>query len=303
MTSATPFSCARPEVTLDHVGLYVHSLDDAVATYSRLGFQLTPLSQHSGTHAVTQQLVQSGLANRCAMLQHGYIELLGIVDPNLDLRSVPEGLARYAGMHILAFSTDAPEQTIDALTAHGFSATPGALERQVPTREGRELARFLQVRVPRVEMPEGLVLTLRHETPELLWQDTFLAHPNGALGLLETVMVVADLEAVTERYARYLGCTPCREPHQSRFQLQRGRLLIVDQSGALAIMPDMKIPTLPYMAGFTVEVADIDVAAALLRNNQVIFQRVGNDLVIEPAQSSGAAIRFKASKTLRESNS
>lgn len=78
---------------LDHVGLYAHDMDAAAAMYQRLGFTLTPLSQHSGTHAVTREVVKAGIANRCAMLGHGYIELVAVVDPALDLRGIPIGRA------------------------------------------------------------------------------------------------------------------------------------------------------------------------------------------------------------------
>ncbi|WP_055327913.1 VOC family protein, partial [Bordetella pertussis] len=190
---------------LDHVGLYAHDMDAAAAMYQRLGFTLTPLSQHSGTHAVTREVVKAGIANRCAMLGHGYIELVAVVDPALDLRGIPEGLARYAGMHIVAFDTPDPGQRIAALREAGFAAEPGVLQRYIDTADGPRLARFSQVRTPRQAMPEGLILTLRHETPELLWQARYMDHPNGARALAAAIVAVEDVDAAAARYARYLG--------------------------------------------------------------------------------------------------
>lgn len=172
-------SAGPDPVGLDHVGLYAHDMGAAAALYERLGFQLTPLSQHSGTHAVTREVVKAGIANRCAMLGHGYIELVAVVDPALDLRGIPDGLARYAGMHIIAFDTAQPEQRIAALREAGFAAEPGVLQRYIGTPQGPKLARFSQVRTSRDAMPEGLILTLRHETPELLWQERYLSHPTA----------------------------------------------------------------------------------------------------------------------------
>lgn len=293
MTVQIPETESRSQVGLDHVGLYASSLDLIAASYARLGFRLTPLSQHSGTHAVTKEVVKSGIANRCAMLRHGYIELLGVVDPTLDLRGIPDGLSRYAGMHILAFATDTPQTVIGALRERGFSAAPGVLQRYIGTPGGPALARFTQVRIPREEMPEGLVLTLRHETPELLWQESCLAHPNGALALVEAAVVVDDLDAVVERYARYLGCVPCRTQHQARFALGFGSLLVLDRAGMRARFPGTSVPVLPFMAGFTVEVADIGRTAALLSLNRVPYRMDGAGLQVDAEQAGGAYLMFR----------
>lgn len=279
---------------LDHVGLYAHDMDTAAAMYQRLGFTLTPLSQHSGTHAVTREVVKAGIANRCAMLGRGYIELVAVVDPTLDLRGIPEGLARYAGMHIVAFDTPDPEQRIAALREAGFAAEPGVLQRYIDTADGPRLARFSQVRTPRQAMPEGLILTLRHETPELLWQARYMNHPNGARALAAAIVAVEDVDAAAARYARYLGVPGERRDGQAWFRLRSGRLGLVDAAALAARLPGSPAPALPFPAALAVEVDDLSRTAAVLDHNQVAYRRAGGQLTVAAGDAGGAAVIFCA---------
>src|SRR5690349_20670454 len=61
--------------SLDHIGIAVPDLAAAAASYQRLGFQLTPLQQQSGPLEPGGPVVRWGSANRCAMLEQGYLEL------------------------------------------------------------------------------------------------------------------------------------------------------------------------------------------------------------------------------------
>lgn len=275
---------------LDHVGLYAPALDAIASAYTRLGFRLTPVSQHSGTNAVTRQVVKSGIANRCAMLKRGYIELLVVVDPALDPRGIPEGLARYAGMHILAFRTDVPEQAIATLQAAGFAATGGVLQRQIDTPEGAQLARFSQVRTPRDEMPEGLILMLQHETPELLWQERYLDHPNGAVGLDEVVVAVDDLDAAEARYTRYFGCGSIRANGEARFALRHGALVLADRASLNARFPGIRIPVMPFPAALVVSVSDLDKARHVFSENRVACEWRDQQLVTRAEDAGGVIV-------------
>lgn len=293
-TQANAESAGPDPVGLDHVGLYAHDMGAAAALYERLGFQLTPLSQHSGTHAVTREVVKAGIANRCAMLGHGYIELVAVVDPALDLRGIPDGLARYAGMHIIAFDTAQPEQRIAALREAGFAAEPGVLQRYIDAQQGPKLARFSQVRTPRAAMPEGLILTLRHETPELLWQERYLSHPNGARALAAAIVAVDDLDEAAARYERYLGLPCLRRDGEAWFRLRSGCLGLASRDALDARLPGCEIPALPFPAALAVEVADLSRAAAVLDANQVPYRRAGDRLAVAAGHAGGASLIFCA---------
>ena len=66
---------------LDHIGIAVPNLTTAAATYERLGFHLTALQQQAGPLEPDGPVISWGSANRCAMLEEGYLEIIGIVDP------------------------------------------------------------------------------------------------------------------------------------------------------------------------------------------------------------------------------
>ncbi|WP_447921250.1 VOC family protein [Achromobacter aegrifaciens] len=287
-------SAGPDRVGLDHVGLYARDMGPTAAMYERLGFQLTPLSQHSGTHVVTREVVKAGIANRCAMLGHGYIELVAVVDPALDLRGIPDGLARYAGMHIVAFDTAEPEQRIEALREAGFEAEPGVLQRYIDTPLGPRLARFSQVRTPRTAMPEGLILTLRHETPELLWQERYQSHPNGARALAAVIVAVDDLDETAARYERYLGVSCVRRGGEAWFRLRSGCLGLVGRAELNERLPGCAVPGLPFPAALAVEVADLSRTAAVLDDHQVPYRRAADQLVVAAEHAGGASLIFCA---------
>ena len=56
---------------LDHAAVGGPPMAALEAAYQRLGFTLTPLARHRGL----------ATGNRCAMLRHGYLELIALVAP------------------------------------------------------------------------------------------------------------------------------------------------------------------------------------------------------------------------------
>src|SRR5260370_41006808 len=87
---------------LDNCGTVVPDLGAAAAAYERLGFRLTAVQQQAGPLAPGGPVVHWGSANRCAMLEDGYLEIIGIVDPALYDNELGRFLARYHGIHIMA---------------------------------------------------------------------------------------------------------------------------------------------------------------------------------------------------------
>jgi hypothetical protein len=66
----------RGEMYLDHVGWMVPDMDAATRAFTRLGFALTPYSLHGNQDLETGRIVPLGSANRLAMLERGYLEIL-----------------------------------------------------------------------------------------------------------------------------------------------------------------------------------------------------------------------------------
>lgn len=290
---------SQPVPELDHIGLYVRSMETSAQQYEWLGFRLTPLSQHSSTNPQTGEVSLAGIGNRCAMLRQGYIELVAVVDDSLDPRGVVTGLQRYEGIHILALRTHEAQAACNALRAKGFDARLGDLRRTIKDLPGGpQVARFTQIRTPADAMVEATVFMLSHETPELLWRDDLTEHPNGALSLDETLLLVsADFDAVVDRYARYLGTAAVVNGQEASFHLPHGVIRLFDPEAAAKRFSDLHAPDHSFPFGFVVGVRDLARTEQLLRANGVPVSRamgpLPTEIQIAPAHACGAYLVFR----------
>ena len=116
----------------------------------------------------------SATAARCCIGR--YIELLAVVDPNASSATLDRFLARYAGIHILAFAIDDPQAALARLRRAGIEAPSVAhFDRAIDDMDpAGPRARFELIQLP--DQPEGRINLVRHLTPEALWQERFLHH-------------------------------------------------------------------------------------------------------------------------------
>jgi hypothetical protein len=84
---------------LDHVGLFAPDMASATRAMAQLGFALTPYTLQRHT-LDTGELAPTGKANRLAILQDGYIELLTAVGDTPLSDQMRLAIARYAGAHL-----------------------------------------------------------------------------------------------------------------------------------------------------------------------------------------------------------
>lgn len=164
---------------IHHLGLAVRDHDASFATYEKLGFTLTALSIHRWANRPGDEMVLSGTGNRCAVLSGGnYLEITAEVGtPPLGVGITPRArrVARYDGLHIIAFDAEDLASVEQRLRSAGFS-TPGVvtLERDVDTPEGTRTVRFERV-VAESDQVEELLQVVRHLTPEYVFQKP--SHP------------------------------------------------------------------------------------------------------------------------------
>jgi hypothetical protein len=92
---------AAPKLDLDHVGCIVNDLTAAAVRWERLGFTLTPLSRQRGAVPGAEGFQPWATANRCAILGHTYLELIGVVDP-AAFNPWARFIERNEGLHICA---------------------------------------------------------------------------------------------------------------------------------------------------------------------------------------------------------
>ena len=281
--------------SLDHVGIAGRDLGAMAAAFERLGFQLTPLARHSGKRTPDGPVVPFGTGNRCIMLREGYIELIAIVDPAAFSNTLDRFLARYAGIHIIALGIDDEAANLDRLRRAGIDI-PGVayLERPVDDADpSGPRARF--ARLPLPDAPEGRLQLIRHLTPEAIWQERFLAHPNHAVALEEVVIAVEHPAESAARFSRLAG-RPVVPDAAGGFALPlpRGTVRLLPPDALGAAFPGAAVPSLPFIAGLVVRSGEIAATARLLGERGVPYRALGTDLLVGADQGAGAALRFIA---------
>lgn len=266
--------------SLDHVGLACRDLDRTAALYERLGFSLTPRAAHyapgpSGTAEPT------GTGNRCAMLREGYLELIAQIDPARPSATLAGMLARYEGLHIVAFGIDDERAELARLRDAGAAIDGVAwLERPIALDGRTETARF--ARLPLPDAPEGRLQLIRHLTPELLWRDDLLSHANRVVALEEVVFVVADPAETIARLARLTGMAA----RDGVIALPRGRVRVVRGEP----FPGVAAPTVPWIAGVVLRTEDGGAAIRRLAAGSGRETELG--FLLPPDQAGGAALLF-----------
>lgn len=282
---------------LDHVGLFVPDMAAASATMEALGFRLTPFTNQASP-GPDGAPVPTGTANRCAMLESGYVEVLTPTGDTPLAAQMRSGLGRYTGLHLIAFGSDDAAEARRHLADSGFAPLPVVdLRRHT---EGGE-ARFSVVRVAPGTMAEGRVQLVQHHTPDLVWRPADTAHPNGATGLTGILVVVADPEAVAERYTRFTSIECRRETvrgvRRTVFAMGAQRVDIVDRRGLERMLPALVVPGLPFIAAMAISCRDpIALLGRFAEHGIEATSPAPGRVLVPPHPALGAAILFHAAE-------
>jgi hypothetical protein len=266
---------------LDHVGVVGRDVAVLAAEFERLGFCLTPLARHAGGRT----------GNRNVMLRRGYIELLSVVDGGSSA-TLDRFLARYAGVHILSIAIDDEAAALARLHRAGFvDAALSHTDRAVDDADpAAPRARFTLITPP--DPAEGRVHLIRHLTPEALWQERFLHHPNHAIALEEVVLAVTE-PAVTAAWLSRLAGRPMVPDAAGGYalDLHYGRVRMLPPRTVEAVYPDVVIPVLPWIAGITLGTGDANAALRRrLEERAIPFRMADDELLVE---AGGVVLRFR----------
>jgi hypothetical protein len=287
---------------LDHVGLCAQDPAPLWAAWERLGFALSPVAQQSGKRRPDGPTERFGTVNRCAFLEHGYVELLGIADATLFANGLDRFLARHAGAHICALGMDDAEANLARLRRGGLDI-PGIAWLERPVEPGGPIARF--ARLPFPDAPEGRVQLVQHLTPELVWDRRWMGHRNGALALEAAILVAEDPAASMARLSRLSGL-PAEPDALAGFCLRlpggagaagpfstprETRIRVLPPEALGRLLPGVVAPALPFMAGLVIRTADAGAAArAVLAGLPTVDSPLG--LMVPPEMAGGAAVVF-----------
>lgn len=203
-------------LTLDHVVIYVHDLDDAITDYRNLGF----VTEYGGKHA-------SGLTHNAliSFADGSYLELLALTDKtraheaefNALLRR--DGTEGYTGFALLSTDLSQEYQRLEGAGLEPIPIQHGGRERADGLRLGWQM----------------LVLEQFGMSPFLIQDETERAlrvpltaertqHPNGVLGIAEITVLVPDLAQAQADYQALLGNPNRVSAAQLSFQLDQTRL-------------------------------------------------------------------------------
>jgi hypothetical protein len=290
------------EIFLDHIAHFVRDAEPARAALARAGFAPTPISvqtnpdPHGGAPSLT------GTGNTTAMLTRGYIEVLFKTADMPLSREFDNALARYAGVHLAAFSVADAMAAHARLAASSFRVQPlTEMQRPVETEAGSDIAAFTIARVAPGEMAEGRIQILTHRTERTVWQDRWLAHPNSALGLLSIVFVVPDVEEAAQRFARFTDRPALPTPAGRVVHTDRGWVELVTAEAFKRTVSEIAVPALPFAGAYGLVVASLAKAETALREGGIRVRRGGHALValFPPELGQGAWLMAENPESLR----
>jgi hypothetical protein len=267
------------EIFLDHIGHFVRDPEAASRALSRVGFAPTPVSIQVNPDPNGGAPKLTGTGNVTAMLPRGYVEVLFKTADTPLGREFDASLARYPGLHLVAFAVADAAKEHQRLASSGFRMRPLVdLQRPVETEEGPGKAAFTVARVEAGEMPEGRIQMLTHRTENTVWQPRWLTHPNGALGLASVTIAVADVGEAAARFARFCGRPAKPSPSGQTIALDRGRVELADAAAFAQMLPEISIPSVPFMGVYGVRVRSLAAIKAALASAGIAARPLGPDL-------------------------
>ena len=157
-------------LALDHIGVIVRDLDAGSAALERLGFFLTPESPQMGVEVDEQgreRHVPWATANRCAVFESGYLELIGVRRPDA-FNPWARWLSRFEGPHIAALRCESADRTYPLLARHCDDFDPPVQRRRdAPYGEGTREMRFRNIFSRDAQVEECRYIVIEHQTPDL----------------------------------------------------------------------------------------------------------------------------------------
>jgi hypothetical protein len=120
-------------------------------------------------------------------------------------------------------------------------------------------------------MAEGRIQILAHHTEAAVWQPRWLTHPNGALGLVDFVIVTANVDEAAGRFARFTGRPVTDSAFGKAIILDRGGIQLVTAEAFSRLAPDIVIPSLPFIGLYAIAVRSLAVLSESLRRGGLSF--------------------------------
>lgn len=194
------------------------SLSELSYTFTNQGFQLTPLAHHN-----------LGSSNRLIMLDSSYIELLGWEKGKPIQRA--EIAKQAIGLDALVFRTQDADACYADLKESGFAVNPVQdLSREGEFMGENVLVQFKTVRFSEQPIPGLRIYFCQHLTPEYVWQQQWLMHPNQMQYLSKIFLGSPNIDQTAATFERLLNLSqPALVSRQNRIQIHLPNIELIVQ--------------------------------------------------------------------------
>jgi len=285
----------KGEIFLDHVGWMIPDMQSASEAFLKLGFVLTPYSEHSNENAITGEITLQGSANRLIMLETGYLELLTDVtgmDTNVS-QHLRTSMKRYIGVHLAAFSIADAEVEAERLLSVGFELQPTVnLRRTIEAADGAQAGVAFSVIRPKFgSIAEGRIQSLTHHTPEHMWQSRYIHHANALNSLTGIIFCTRDPETSAKRFSKYTNRPVHSSPLGYGITTDRGQLIFTDKETLAARFGGIRAPDLPSIAALIFTSSDFEVTREYMNTQKIeLLEDQPDRLIVNPDHAMGTAL-------------
>lgn len=278
---------------IDHIVVGVKSLAEAVDTYARLGFALTPYGQHDGM----------GTGNHCIMMPNDYLELVALSPENADSelrRRLKKSLDTVGnGVMAVAFGTTDGAATHQALLRKGVKAdAPQSVYRSIKTKDKTIRAALSMVRLPADALVGLSAFVAQHLSPDAVRQPSWMDHPNGVVGIDSLTIVVDDPMAAKVAYEECFGAGVAAITDRTvAVHLGHHTIFLCAPDQLTQLHPDCEldcdIPKAPLPVAIGLKVRNIEETARVLTTNCVPFCLSKEGIIrVPPSETLGILIEF-----------
>lgn len=294
MNSVTPSN--HPIVEIDHLLTYVQSLDQAAASFRRMGFTLSPVSH----------IESMGIANHLLLMQPrtpgsgNFVELMAAHDRAKLPAVMARTLAGEQGIKSMVLGVSDAAAARETLLAQGFQTEPPShVRREWIIGPGESVFPEFDVLLP-VEAPLSFNCC-RYYNVELYLRPQWREHDNGALGL-RSVLAVADRPSeVAALYARVFSAG-IRQDGEATLVSPGAVDLVISTERAMqeryGVGPIAWRGPAAYL-GYVVEVESCERLVASLQRGSVPFWRCGEKVCVGPDVGCGNLIVFEPTRNGR----
>jgi hypothetical protein len=232
------------------------------------------------------------------MLDRGYLELLGIIDPAQFTNNLDKFLAEREGLLGLAFRSRDAQATHRGLATIGLHPDgPKDLKRALELPGGDVLPAFSLVFLPPAEIPGLRAFFCQHLTPEIIRHPAWVVHANRAVSLEAVIAVVDAPTALAAAYARLFGDAAVTLTGDTlRVATGEGVLLFVTPAKLARLYPGLSLPSFPrpWVAAMRIGVPNVIDAADYFEAKGLRPLAVETGFALAPELATGTILEFVA---------